>query len=83
MYFLRPIYTVRLCRIQQAYDKLTTGLRHRKRVVRLIYKEQFMSKACRKHAVCDKVVPCKSAFTKLVLTEPSFWRFYSVEDVLK
>ena len=49
----RLIYTVRLCRMQQAYDTLTTGLRHdlgptldlhnnRKRVVDLIYKKQFM-----------------------------------------
>ena len=65
---LRPIYTVRLCRIQQAYDKLTTGLRHRKRVVGLIYTKQFMLQACRKLAVCDKVVPCKSALT--VMRQP-------------
>ena len=40
--FFRPIYTLRLCCIQQAYDKLTTGLRHCKRVVGLIYTKRFM-----------------------------------------
>ena len=45
-----------------AYNKLTTGLRHdlgptdnRKPVVGLIYKKQFMSSACRKLVVCDKI----------------------------
>ena len=45
-----------------SYNKLKTGLQdNRKLVVGLIYKKQFMSQACGKLVVCDKVVPCKSA----------------------
>ena len=40
-----------------AYEKLTTSLRHRKLVVGLIYKKQFMS--C-KFVASDKVVPCRT-----------------------
>ena len=40
---LRPIYTARLCRMRQAYDRPTTWLKSRKRVVGLIYTKQFVS----------------------------------------
>ena len=42
-YPLRPIYTARLCRMRQAYDRPTTWLKSRKRVVGLIYTKQFVS----------------------------------------
>ena len=40
---LRPIYTARLCRMRQAYDRPTTWLKSRKRVVGLIYTKQLVS----------------------------------------
>ena len=43
VYALRPIYTARLCRMRQAYDRPTTWLKSRKRVVGLIYTKQFVS----------------------------------------
>ena len=40
---IRPIYTARLCRMRQAYDRPTTWLKSRKRVVGLIYTKQLVS----------------------------------------
>ena len=40
---LRPIYTARLCRMRQAYDRPKTWLKSRKRVEGLIYTKQFVS----------------------------------------
>ena len=46
---LRPIYTVRPCRIQQAYERRRNNSCRRPVVLKLV--------------VCGKVEPCKSAFT--------------------
>ena len=81
LFNLGLIYTIWLCCIRKAYDKLTTGLRHRKRVVGLICKKQFISQACRKLVVSDKVVPCKSAFNngKSLQVSATIYRFLSAQ----
>ena len=58
-----------------------TGLRHRKQVVGLIYKKQFISQACRKIVISDKVVPCKSAFNngKSLQVSPTIYRCLSAQ----
>ena len=49
--------------VLKSYDNLFDIHNSHKRVVGLIYTKQFMSQACRKLVVCDKVVSCKSAFS--------------------
>ena len=53
--------------LRQVCDKTQDLHNNCERVVGLIYKKQFVLQACGKLVICDKVVPCKSAFTMIAL----------------
>ena len=51
--------------VPNAHNILRVIHNNRRQVIGLIYTKQLVSYTCCKHLKCDKVVPCKSALTRL------------------